>query len=388
VLVRDVVRFQRFLGFLSLTRSHELLRSELSDDQRRAARLLFMKTEAFLQIAAACGLERSLAHSLVDAFAWNPASGAHLDLQHSPVIILDDHVVIPLSLATESNLIRNGLWSSGERPHADGRTDPLVEDLRLAFDMAGIRSWRNVKYEWEGKTYEIDTVALHGDHLLLIEAKNTLQPCSYFELRTTWDCLEKASEQLDRHLLALEDVSVRSRLSHRLGTDVARARLHTCIVVSHPLLSGIRLFGHPVRQCDVTCNFVASGTATLWVGRKSKTTRLRPEGRLAESDLLSFLGDDNPVYRDAWASGLKRIRTVAVGRARVAITEYMFSPVVQLARSGLCEPIHQQRLEAAIDRLNALPRDADQSAIEAAWAEAVAAHDAAFAALDRSGATN
>ena len=133
---------------------------------------------------------------------------------------------------------------------------------------------------------------------------------------------------------------------------------------------------HRFRKCD------------LLIGQRSRTTRLRPEGKLKESDLLGFLGDDNPVYRDAWASGLKRIRAAAVGRARVAITEYMFSPVVQLARSGLCEPFHQQRLKAAIDRVNALPRDAGQPAIDAAWAEAVAAHDAAFAALERSGATN
>ena len=211
-------------------------------------------------MSVACWAQRSLARSLVEAFAWNPGSGSHLDLQHSPIIILDDRVVIPLSISTESNLIRNGLWSSGARPT---RTAGQIDWSRIpaGVRMAGI-ALRNVKYEWEGKTYEVDTIALHGDHLLLIEARHppAVLDC---ELRTTWDCLDKASEQLDRHLLALEDVSVRSRLSQRLGTDIAPTPSHVLIVVSHPLLSGIRLFGHPVRQCDVTCNFIASGSATF-----------------------------------------------------------------------------------------------------------------------------
>jgi hypothetical protein len=215
----------------------------------------------------------------------------------------------------------------------------------------------------------------------VFEAKNTLVPCSWFELRTTWDALEKAAEQLDRHATALADATVRSRLSKRLGMDVAAARITTCIVVAHPLLSGSRVLGHPVRQCDVVCNFVASGEGTAWIGEAGVTTRLRPKG-LNEAELLGLLDEDTSVYRDAWAAGLKRVRPARIGKAVIHVVEYAFNPVVQLARSGLCTGELQAALEAAIARVNSLADDASRDEVDAAWRYAAAAHEAAFASLE------
>lgn len=380
--IRDVVRFQRLLRFLALTRSAELDASDLTQDERLDARLLFLNRESFLQLVSALGLERVAAERLVETFSWNAASETHLDIQHTPIISLEDHLLIPLSVASHSNLIRNGLWSSRIRPYADGTVDPLVSDLRLAFEMAGFPVWANVKYEWDGRNYEIDVLALVGSHLVVIEAKNTLFPCSYFELRTTWDCLEKAGKQLDRHAAALSDVDVRARVSKRLGVDINNVKCVTCIVVNHPLLSGIDMFGHPVRQCDVVCSFVALGDATAWIGNRRTTTRLRPEGPLLETDLLHFLSDNSPAYQDVWAAGLKRPRSTTLGRATLRVVEYAFNPVVQLVRSRLCSGEAQQRLEASVARLEQLGENASDADIRAAWDEANAAYEAAFQALE------
>ncbi len=382
VTTRDVVRFQRLLKFLALSRSAELDRSHLSADDRREARLLYVEADTFLRVAATFGLDRGLAETLVSTFSWDALEPSRLDLQHTPILALRDHLLLPLAVASDSNLIRNGLWSSGRRPYPDGKTDPLVADLRLAFEIAGLPAWPNVRYEWSGKTYEIDLIAAVGSHLFVFEAKNTLVPCTWFELRTTWDAVEKAAVQLDRHATALADASVRSRMSKRLGMDVAAARVATCIVVSHPLLSGSRVQGHPVRQCDVVCNFVASGEGTAWIGETGVTTRLRSEGKLSEAELLGLLEEHTSVYRDAWAAGLKRVRPVRIGKAVVHVVEYAFNPVVQLARSGLCTGEIQAALEAAIVRVNSLADNAPRDEVDAAWRDAATAHEAAFASLD------
>jgi hypothetical protein len=382
VTTRDVVRLQRLLKFLALSRSAELDRSHLSADDRREARLLYVETDTFLRVAASFGLDRALAETLVSTSSWDALEPSRLDLQHTPILALRGHVLVPLAVASDSNLIRNGLWSSGRRPYPDGKIDPLVADLRLAFEIAGLPAWPNVRYEWSGKTYEIDLIAAVGSHLFVFEAKNTLVPCSWFELRTTWDALEKAAEQLDRHATALADATVRSRLSKRLGMDVAAAPVATCMVVAHPLLSGSRVLGHPVRQCDVVCNFVASGEGTAWIGEAGVTTRLRPEGKLNEAELLGLLDDDTGVYRDAWAAGLKRVRPARIGKALIQVVEYAFNPVVQLARSGLCTGERQAALEAAIARVSSLADDAPRDEVDAAWRDAAAAHEAAFASLE------
>lgn len=382
VTTRDLIRFQRLLKFLALSRSAELERESLSADVRREARLLYVKKDEFVRIAAAFGLERATAETALATFSWDALDPCHLDLQHTPFVALQDHVLVPLAVASDSNLVRNGLWSSGRRPYPDGKVDPLVADLRLAFEMAGIPAWSNVRYEWCGKTYEIDVLATMGSHLFVFEAKNTLVPCSWFELRTTWDAIEKATEQLDRHVSALTDPTVRCRLSTRLGMDVVAARVATCVAIAHPLFSGSRVLGHPVRQCDVVCNFVASGEGTVWIGDNGVTTRLRPEGALNEADLLGFLADNTAVYRDAWAAGLKRVRPARIGRADVQLVEYAFNPVVQLARSGLCAGEHQAALEAAIARVNALTEGAPRDEVDAAWHDAAKVHEAAFASLE------
>lgn len=383
VPIRDVLRLQRLLLFLSISRSEELGRAELSADELREARLLFMRRDSFINLTHALGIERSQADSLVTQFAWAPSDGRPLDLQHTPIVAFDDHVLVPLSIAAGSNLIRNGLATSHVRPHADGKEDPLVADLLRAFEIGGHAAWAGVKYQWEGKTYEIDIVALVGQRLVVFEAKNTLLPCSSYELRTTWDHIEKAGDQLDRHLTALCDSAVRGRLSARLGVDLTGRLTSTCIVLSHYLFSGATI-RHAVRQCDVVCSFVASGDGYAWLGKLRIPIRYRPLGKLNEDDLVSFLSDSSPVYSAAWAAGAKRERPVAVGKATLKVAEYTFVPAVQLCRSGLCSGEVQRRLEDATTRLERLD-GAPEAEVEAAWADAESAYSAALDWLEKQG---
>lgn len=381
VTTRDVVRFQRLLKFLARSRSAELDRSHLSADDRREARLLYVETDTFLRVAASFGLDRALAETLVSTFSWDALEPSRLDLQHTPILALRDHVLVPLAVASDSNLIRNGLWSSGRRPSPDGRIDPLVADLRLAFEIAGLRvAERQVRVDWQDVRDRPD--------------RGGARTSSCSRRRTRWSRAPGSScgrpgtpsKRPRSSWIGTPQRSPTPRCDpgsrNRLGMDVAAARIATCTVVAHPLVSGSRVLWHPVRQCDVVCNFVASGEGTAWTGEAGVTTRLRPEGKLNEAELLGLLDDDTSVYREAWAAGLKRVRPARIGKAVIHVVEYAFNPVIQLARSGLCTGELQAALDAAIARVSSLADDAPRNEVDAAWRDAAAAHEAAFASLD------
>src|SRR5207248_11416694 len=60
------------------------------------------------------------------------------------------------------------------------------------------RSRSSVKYKYAQRAGDLDTLALIEDVLFVFECKNSLHPCSPFELRTSFDHLVEAQDQLDR----------------------------------------------------------------------------------------------------------------------------------------------------------------------------------------------
>lgn len=384
--IRDVLHVQRLMKFLAITRQNELKHADLTESERLEAQLLMMRRSDFAKIGATLGLPEPILDRFLDCFSWSAAEGEWLDIQYTPVLRIGDIVTIPLFTASYSNLIRNGLMLHNRRFFEDGTIDPLSDDLKTAFEESGHRVWTNLKFSWQGKQWEIDALAIVGSTLLAIEAKNTLLPCSSREMRTTWNHLEKAAEQLDRVRLAFRAPELQIHLEQRLGISLAEFNLSTCIVTSHWVASGIEFAGHPLRSCDELCNFVANGGGHLWIGLKECPIRFRTTGPLTSQDLAQYLGTDNPVSKRIWSGGFKRSRRVVVGKAHIEIVEYAFSLEVALARSGLCSPSTQSRLDEALSRLEKSEAQEDHPSEAAAsmLADMRSAYETALDELERS----
>jgi hypothetical protein len=383
--VVDVLRVQRLLRFLALARESELKRSAATDDEKLAARPMVVARQALLDIAAAHGVATADVETFLRAYAWDPASGDRLDIQYTPIVSVADIVILPLAVASYSNLPRNGFWKHRVRPYSDGAVDPVAHDVEAAFKSAGARVWPRFRYTSQGKQRDIDVLVLLGSVLVAFEAKNTMRPCSTFEERTTWDHLEKAAEQLNAFRAATDDVAFRKDLSRRLGVDVASLKIKTCIVLGHPLLGGAEGFGHPVRSCNTLGNFVANGAGRAWIGSKWIAMPYRNPGPLQPDDLLTYLSDRDPTTRAERASAFKTEQALRVGNVTLEIAVYAFNFMATLARSGLLSGEAQTRLDRALARVEELRShiDTPTEVLLNAVTEAHSAHDAALDELER-----
>src|SRR5207244_9918542 len=117
-----------------------------------------------------------------------------------------------------------------------------------------------VKYAWGGRPGEIDVLGVDGDVVVAFECKNSILPTNTFELRTTFDYLEKAAAQLDRFRSALQSSEFRKQLHDRLGCMIPEnPQIVSAIVLSNRLLAGSSFRGHPVRAVADLRSFLIYG---------------------------------------------------------------------------------------------------------------------------------
>ena len=68
----------------------------------------------------------------------------------------------------------------------------------------------NKKFKYKGKKGEIDVLVVSDLDLIIIECKGPLVPTSNFEMRATFEHIEKSQKQLDLSKEAFEDDGFRN----------------------------------------------------------------------------------------------------------------------------------------------------------------------------------
>jgi hypothetical protein len=280
------------------------------------------------------GSSRKDAEVLLDLLTWNPKKAQMFDAMYQPFIEMSPgQYMVPLNILGSADLIRNLMMLTGQRLNS-GKNDPLGELFKNVLLKATDKAECDVKYKFGTEAGEIDTVAMIGNVMFVFECKNSLLPCSMFELRTSWDHLLHAKHQLDRFGQFWLSSEFRQLLANKLGWNLdGVSEVVTCIVTGNRMFSGIRLGQHPVRPFYEIGNFIIGGELIIF----GQELRLRPEGPLAGAALRDFISSDE-LQKKRFAALRCDDKIVRFGETTVSIEDYVLDPLLLGAEFGVVVP--------------------------------------------------
>jgi len=267
VTAGDLMKVMRLFTLLRIWFNRHLAERYADDPALIAQSTVAVYTAEMLRALLSHLIDGSRVDSLLELLTWRP--GKPFDVQYQPLMWVAGHYMIAPNVLGMSDLIRNSMQLTSARVHADAEQDPAERMLESAFEMAGIRSASGIKYKWNGTAGEIDVVA-YGDGILFgFECKNSLLPTSPFELRTTFNHLAKAADQMDRLRNAVRDPVFLQWLEERTGLPCTQAtEVVTGIIATNRMFSGGKFRSHPVRGLLEMGNLLLSGE--IVVGGRAK----------------------------------------------------------------------------------------------------------------------
>ena len=225
----------------------------------------------------------------LDFLTWDQKGKTVFDVQYQPLIQNEGRCFVPLSILGYSNLIRNAIKLSGRRPESEFSKEPVSRYIKLALERHTPEVKEGIEFYFGGEHGEIDVIALLGNTLFVFEIKHSLHPAGFHELRTSWDHVEPAAQQLTKIRTLLADQNFCQYLGNRIGFSLDGAsRVETGIIVSNRMFHGYRLAGHPVRGAFDFGGFLKTGLIS--VGQEKRC--LWKGNAFTGEDLVAYLSDD------------------------------------------------------------------------------------------------
>lgn len=254
----------------------------------------------------------------LDLVCWDPGMDYIFDLQYHPILYFEDYFIIPLSVFTHSNSIRNAYASEYKRNNkellSDGKVDPLVNALILSLKNAGIECYTQINI---GST-DIDVVAVYDKVLFVFECKQSLLPVSIFDLRTTFDYVKKAEKQIDLIKQDFDEGNLIKKIEQKTNTNIGEiTNIHGAIILSNRLFNG-NTFKYAVRNIHEVTNMINKGEIRTDKGE----FYLWPEKKLTSQFLTDYLSLENEVYDLLFNSLSKRTLTYDLLKPNIEFSTY------------------------------------------------------------------
>ncbi|MEG4111139.1 MULTISPECIES: hypothetical protein [unclassified Microcoleus] len=329
----DIIKVQRLFAFMLF------VLTEYIDSKNLFKSKLFWRSMPVLQAnelkdLLASFLGEQKAKEIFELFTWR-LDKKRFDLQTHPFINVEDWILLPLGILTNSDLCRNILQSINFRFDSESSADPLVLEMERCLKPVSSIFATNLKYSFEGTQGEVDVLAVVDNCLFIFECKNSLHPCNVFELRTTYDCIQKAATQLTRFQDLWQQEHFRTYLAKKIKTqpNFLPSQLCSCIVMGNRMFSGLREQGHSVRPIRELCYIISKGEILLNAyniydpdaGKKSIIKfKLWKEDQLKAEDLLGYIQED--YLHNYYFNSLIRIeQTIKLKNKSLVQESYAFS---------------------------------------------------------------
>lgn len=299
----DLILFKRFFTLLRFIQIAHFPKEIQAKREIYRSIVTVMSREDLMSLTKDSVGGEQKADELLQLLTWSPAKGK-LDLQYTPFIKVDEErYYISMDILSASNIIRNSITRSrmmgNQRANSDGTNDPLTKFCIFAFQSCPyhyeIRYEK--KYSYAGGNGDIDFLACSENRIYVFELKNAIFPAGPHELRTTYEYIQKASEQLDLSCKALTDIAFRREYFKRWGiTNPDRERsVHTCILLGNRLFTAENGCRHPVRYAQELNIILSSGLITNAFGR----WRYWGGETFSDDDLARFLSADDLLSKSA-----------------------------------------------------------------------------------------
>ncbi|MBD1828248.1 hypothetical protein NDI47_23675 [Microcoleus vaginatus GB1-A2] len=330
----DIIKVQRLFAFMLF------VLTEYIDSNKLFKSKLFWRSMPVLQAnqlkdLLASFLGEQKAKEIFELFTWRLESKKIFDLQTYPFINVEDWILLPLGILTNSDLCRNVLQSTKFRFDSESVEDPIVLEMERCLKPVSSIFETNLKYSFKGVKGEVDVLAVVDNCLFIFECKNSLHPCNLFELRTTYDYIQKAAAQLTHFQDLWQQEPFRTYLATKIKTQSPLpSQLCSCIVMGNRMFSGLREQGHSVRPIRELCYIISKGEILLNsyniydkdAGKKSIIQfKLWKEDKLKAEDLLAYIQEDS--LHKCYFNSLSRIEeTIKLKNKSLVKESYAFSP--------------------------------------------------------------
>lgn len=288
--MHDVVLFNRFFLILDLIAERQLLCQK--NKQKIVSSLLpnFSEDDLISLVGKYIGNDK--ARELLTLFTYNPRY--KLDLQYTPFFKLGNSISVPIELIAKSNLSRNCIAYSylqkNQIVNQDDKEHLVLECEKVFKDNhPECQVFTNKRFGYQKQNGEIDALIITDNTILIIECKAPLEPTNNFELRSSYDHIQKAAKQLTHSKLAFSDDHFRKNYLKALGINETPRDIHTCIVMGNRLFNGLSINSHPVRYIHELDMVLNSGRIHSSVG----DWRVWKSKEYSEDDLLDYLSINN-----------------------------------------------------------------------------------------------
>ena len=293
VTVFDIVKVQRFLNIIRLW----IYEHQQSHIEHSLSVVLQSLIPHFADLAMEELFEsiigKTKAKQILQMLTWDSSrTDLTMDIQYQPLIRIGTGFWTPLNVLGNCNLIRNSFFVCKTRLNADGQKNPIGVMLKEGFLKFTKHSEIDVKYKFGSVQGDVDCIALIEDYLFVFECKNSLIPCNVHELRTSFDYIQSAANQLDKFLgLFSENINFKKHLATRLGLKdgvLDNVTVVTCIVTGNRIFSGYRVGRHAVRQAFELANVIEEGKLVI----NSSEYSLWKGNEFHVSDLIRYIEHD------------------------------------------------------------------------------------------------
>lgn len=260
VTAGDLMKAQRMFAFFSAVFQRKLQEIQPMERQERLRVRSVVPVMRIKDMVMALGqvLPPDKAQEVIDILTLK-ADQKFIDIQYRPLIEAADHLVVAPAMVAWSNLMRNVVTANNLRSVLLDGKDPMQEAVVATLEEAGFKVRANFDFNIEGKR-ETDIIAWREGHLFVFECKNSFLPVSAHELRTSYEHLKTARDQLNIRLRWMKVTANQEKLLKWLGWDIpATADVHTGVITANRVFNGYTMGGHPVRQAHELINVVAGG---------------------------------------------------------------------------------------------------------------------------------
>lgn len=286
--IKEFMNIRRLFSFLlSLYRKKLYINKDtISTELLVRSMIPVYKEEQFYDLFGRITSQEKL-DTFLDIMCWEQGAENLFDLQYNPLLYIDGLFLVPLNIFSTSNAIRN-LYASEHKKQGlliNGDLEPLSENLYNSFSRVGTPCLKNVEFS----NGDVDVLAVVDNTLYIFECKHTLHPINVYDMRTTFDYIQKAESQLDKIKNEYESGSLKMIIETKLGSSLGHIdNVSYSIILSNKLFSG-NTRKYPIRHINELTNIIEEGRFktndgifSIWQGDD-----------MASQDLDNFLGTNN-----------------------------------------------------------------------------------------------
>lgn len=316
--LKDVVLFQRLFRLIFVMYTSDICNRLKNKKKNRyiifnSLTYVFTKSVLINLLSFFIG-SSTKAEELLNFFTFDPKKSQRLDIQYTPFLHVSGGFVFSNTLVANSNLLRNSIAIAntyGNNITNGAYSEAIVDVCVDIFKKCSYHYdvYKNQKYKYKEKEGEIDVLAISNTSVIIIECKSPLNPTDNYEMRTIWDYVNKATEQLNKSSLAFSDNVFSSAFLNKLNIKEKKRQILTCIVMGNRIFNGYCTdAGHPIRyiyELDMILNkgriYSEAGTWRVW-----------QEEKFSSDDLINFLSPESKLFQIFFSSMIDANKSISV----------------------------------------------------------------------------